>query len=231
MSEQNMNHATMDEYKMVVFDLDGTLYFQKPFRIRMVRYLCGHLLKHPSSFFELLIVKKYRKVREVWDEIQASHPEIWKENTNLEQLQYSYVAKQMNTTKDNVEKAIRFFMHEAPLTLLRTYRDDTCARKIEELRQKGVKVVVYSDYPVEEKLKALAIDVDAQYTSMDERINALKPDPKGLSVILQDFGMDAESVLMVGDRMSKDGEAALLNGVDYLILSKNPKKRVYERNS
>lgn len=53
----------------------------------------------------------------------------------------------------------------------------------------------------------------------------MKPDPKGLQVILATLGLQAEDVIMVGDRYEKDGLAAIGNRMDYLIVSSSKKER------
>ena len=53
----------------------------------------------------------------------------------------------------------------------------------------------------------------------------MKPDPKGLQVILHQLQMKPEEVIMVGDRYEKDGLAAVANQMDYIILDSNKKKR------
>jgi HAD superfamily hydrolase (TIGR01549 family) len=199
--------------------MDGTLYFQKPFRVRMMMFLLGHTLTHPSSVKDLFVIKKYREVREHWEDIPHG------DGGNLDKAQYEYVARVKNTTKEHVEKAVKFYMHEAPLKLLANFRDNGLAHIIEELHDKGIKVIVYSDYPSEDKLKALDIKADGCYCSADEKIGTMKPDPKGLGVILGELSLKSSEVLMVGDRYEKDGLAAKANNMDYIILSASPKKR------
>lgn len=53
----------------------------------------------------------------------------------------------------------------------------------------------------------------------------MKPDPKGLAVILKTLGVDRKDAIMVGDRLEKDGMSAQRNQVDYLIVSPSPKER------
>jgi FMN phosphatase YigB (HAD superfamily) len=207
------------EYKAVIFDMDGTLYFQKPFRVRMLAFLLGQALRHPSSIKDMFIIKKYREVREHWED--KSHGDI----TDLDEAQYGYVAGLENTTKEHVRDVIEYYMHEAPLSLLPRYRDNGLAGTIGELHDKGIKVIIYSDYPAEDKLKALDIKADGCYCSADPKIGTMKPDPKGLSVILSELNLKSGDALMVGDRMEKDGLAAKANGMDYCILSASPKKR------
>jgi FMN phosphatase YigB (HAD superfamily) len=195
--------------------MDGTLYYQKPFRIRMILFLLGHILRHPGSINDMLIIKKYREVREHWN----------KSDEDLDTAQYEYVAKLKNTTKEHVEEVVKFYMHKAPLRLLPSFKDNELAKIIGNLRDKGIKVIVYSDYPAEDKLKALNIKADRCYCSADARIGTMKPDPKGLKVILSDLGLQSDETLMVGDRYEKDGLAAKACEMDYIILPSSSGKR------
>ena len=226
MNQSSMRKKSLYDYQVVIFDLDGTLYFQRPFRLRMIGFLAGYILTHPRCAKDFLIIKKYRKVREAWE----VHEKECKGNPKysalgLEDRQYQYVADQMHTKRARVQNVISFFMLEMPLRFLSAYRDEMLAHAIDTLHRQHKTVVVYSDYPVENKLKALGIRADCCYTSADARIGAMKPDPRGIAVILADTGCAAADALMVGDRYEKDGLAAKGNGVDYLIVGKTKKER------
>ena len=54
----------------------------------------------------------------------------------------------------------------------------------------------------------------------------MKPDPKGIRVILKEHGLSNSEALMIGDRYEKDGLAARGNDVDYIIVSKKKKERL-----
>ena len=60
MDQLNMRKKSLYEYRVVIFDLDGTLYYQRPFRLRMLRHLAGYVMAHPLRFRDLLIIKTYR---------------------------------------------------------------------------------------------------------------------------------------------------------------------------
>ena len=63
------------------------------------------------------------------------------------------------------------------------------------------------------------------YTSGDACIGCMKPDPKGLKVILDTLGCDSVDAVMIGDRYEKDGLAAQRNNVDYVIVDGSKKER------
>lgn len=211
------------EYKAVIFDLDGTLYYQKPFRIRMLLYLISYVITHPFSIKDLFLIKKYREIREDWEKYESQME--FDSKFSLDDRQYEYVAGKKNVSAARVKKAVEFFILEAPLKLLPAYRDEKLAQIISELRNKGIKVIVYSDYPVDNKLDALDIKADACFTSADKEIGCMKPDPKGLDYILKTFNMSSEEAIMIGDRYEKDGLAATGNQMDYVILSASKTER------
>lgn len=226
MNEIRIRKRLLTDYKAVIFDLDGTLYYQNPFRIRMLLFLAGYVLKRPSGIIDLLIIKRYRKVRENWEKCKSECrcPDDGA-LMGLEEQQYQYVADKMKVGYDRVKNAVAFFILEAPLKLLPPYRDEILADWIDILHDANRPVIVYSDYPVENKLEALGIRADACYTSSDPRIDCMKPDPKGLRVILEDIGCTASDVLMIGDRYEKDRLAAKKNNMDYIIVSSSRKER------
>lgn len=52
------------DYRAVIFDMDGTLYYQLPLRLRMAGKLAAYYLRHPFRYKELLAVKTFREIRE-----------------------------------------------------------------------------------------------------------------------------------------------------------------------
>lgn len=211
------------DYDVFIFDLDGTLYYQKPFRRRMLCTLIKYVIMHPASVKDLFLIKTYRKVREQWG--QCAKEPVPAEGMSLDERQYAYVAAKNGTKPECVKHAVEFFMLEMPLKLLPRYRDEILAKFMERLKKKGKTVVIYSDYPVEDKLSCLGICADACFTSGDEGIGCMKPDPKGIQVILRTLGCAGANAVMIGDRYEKDGIAAKRNGVDYIIVDRSKWKR------
>ena len=228
------------DYKVVVFDLDGTLYFQNSLRVKMAVRMAKYYLCHPFRIREFFIVKKFREVREAWDDIyhSLSGDKDWdrlyesmlneKASGDLNKMQYSYVAKKMKVDYKKVEFAINKWIYENPLDVVYETRDTQLLEYIEYLRKSGIKVVILSDYPTKDKLNALKLKVDGEYSALDSSINELKPSPMGLQVIMKDFGVSESDILMVGDRYSKDGMAAIHAACEYVILPKSKNKRNYK---
>ena len=204
-------------YKAVVWDLDGTLYYQNKMRVTMLWKLVSFYALHPLRIKELLAVRKFRKVRELWDRPASSE--------SLEEEQYEYTAKLMGLSPETVREAVETWIYDKPLKYIRACRDEGAARLFSLLKEKGIGCYIFSDYPIEEKLEALGLEADGCYAATDKRLGVLKPDPRGLELIMEDTGFKPGDLLMIGDRDSKDGEAARRAGCDYLILPKSRRAR------
>ncbi len=229
-------------YKALIFDLDGTLYFQTKLRLIMACRLCGYYLCHFWKLKDLFILKKFREVREQWDEIQSNHTDTdlssGKDQFNgkdtglsLDQAQYQYIGQKMNVTAEHVQTVIEEWMYQKPLSTLPECRDEAIVDFINEIHERGISIMIYSDYPVIDKLRKLDIQADKTYSALDENIMSLKPAPKGLQTIMSDNRFNPSDIIMIGDRMSKDGQAAINAGIDYIILDKSAttREKLYAR--
>ena len=219
----------ISEYKAVVFDLDGTLYYQRRLRIKMAWMLLKHYLCHFWRIKDIFIIKKFREVRENWDEIKTGIEEAktgcGNNEAGLEDIQYMYTAGIMKESRDRIREVVETWMYDRPLAAVYETRDTELIEIIDSIKKRGQKVYIFSDYPIEDKLKAIGLSADGMYAATDERLGELKPSPKGLNLIMQDHGYTGDDILMIGDRMSRDGMAAVNAGCDYLILPKSPAKR------
>ena len=185
-------HKKLYEYKLIILDLDGTLYYQVPLRFCMCIELMLYYAIHLRKIAELFMIYKLRKSYE-------------------------------DGVLEHGNSVIEYWMQEKPLRYISFFRDKKLLSLIRRLQERGVKIAIYSDFPVTHKIKALPdLTTDYDFCAADSVIQCLKPDPAGLKDILQITGESPETSLFIGDRYEKDGRCAENAGVDYIILDNNP---------
>lgn len=195
--------------KVVIFDVDGTLYNQQKLRFFMFKHIFFYLLKHPLKFKEIIIINHFRKQREIHstDEVK-----------NIETAQYLWAAEKRNVSPDFVKKLVNTWINDVPLRYLRRCRKTGIKKLFKKIKSNGIKIAIYSDYPSSKKLKALDLEADLIVSSTDIEIDVFKPNPKGLIYIAEILKCSISDSIFIGDRQDKDGECALKAGMCYVIL-------------
>jgi len=191
----------LGEYKNYIFDLDGTLYFQKPVRRAMaLRLMCYYAFRF-WKIGELIELKNYRKKRETPEGIV-----------------------------DITSPAIERWLIDRPLKSVAKHADRVLCEFIQKQKVAGKTIIIYSDYPVEKKLAALGLEgyVDCTFSAGDDGVRCLKPDPRGINYIIAQTRIEPSETILVGDRMEKDGLCAKSVGMDYLILARGKRGRRYD---
>ena len=214
------------EYNLVIFDMDGTLYYHRPVQLQMAMKLLWSACTQKHGFRELSIILNYRKLRENWPtnatEIRdkaGSQGET--SSTGLESEQYTVLAEQIGVPVEEIQKTIQKWMFMVPLEGIDRYRDKKLISLLHDLVQAGKKVVIYSDYYPKDKMSKLELSEIPSFYGGQEELDCMKPNPKGVYFIMEQMGVtDKNDVLVIGDRMSKDGQLAINAGVDYLIVKK-----------
>ena len=195
--------------RLAVFDLDGTLYRQAPLRRRMAAQLVLHTLKRRDATV-LRILRDYRRRREALAEagmVAFDGPLV------------DGCARACRVPTDEVRAVIAEWIERRPLPQLAATAVPGAAELFARLGAAGAQVAVWSDYPVRDKLAALGLKADIMFSATDPELNRLKPDPRGLAMIMERAGASAPETLMVGDRADRDGAAARALGVDFLCRS------------
>ena len=111
--------------RAAIFDMDGTLYRQRPVRIRMALRLGKHYLLHPGSVRELAGIWYFRKVRE-----QAA----FRTRSMAEQIRAAAEKVGLAET-DGLEKAVRKWMFQEPLALIPDHGNGPVLALIRSLRR------------------------------------------------------------------------------------------------
>lgn len=214
-----MENPRIEDYRFIISDLDGTLYFQPPLRMGMAIKMMRHCITKPLKISDIFIVYLYRKFLE---------NEKFSDCEDSETQKINYLATKFHKDSEMIRQIIDFWMIESPLKLIKKHRDKKLIDILKASKKNGSTIVVYSDYPTEKKLGALGLEPDYAFYSGDEIINCFKPKSDGLKNIITMLGCKASEVLFIGDRDSKDGECARACSIDYMILDRSERGRQYE---
>lgn len=191
------------QVRLVVFDMDGTLYDQAPVRRSMGTALLRAAVR-TRSLRSVRIVRTFRQMVEV--QARAGGAEAMGTAAYI-------TASRCGCSVDEVLGTVEEWMHRRPIDRIRKHRAHGIADIFEALRSSGRFVAVWSDYPLARKLSALGLEADASRWCGDGRVTRLKPDPQGLRSILDELAIDARHALMIGDRFDRDWEPAASLGV------------------
>lgn len=194
--------------RLVVFDLDGTLYHQSKLRWVMLQELLTQ--GGPGRLRRIRDLGRFRKLRENLSD--AGQP-------GFDATLFARAAAATGRSEAAMRTLVQDWMELRPLRHLRAARVEGTAELFEALRAKGIAIAIWSDYPIAAKRAALGLKADMVLAATDPELDTLKPNPLGLSMLLERAGCRPGQALMVGDRMSRDGAAAAALGVPFLLRS------------
>jgi HAD superfamily hydrolase (TIGR01549 family) len=208
-------HALTDalnwsDIKLVVFDVDGTLYDQRGLRLCMLREMLLFALSSRSIEF-IKILRAYRKIREHLGESQ---------HEDFEQELIARTASIVGCTPERVRSIAEEWLEQRPLRHLIRYRYAGLIELFQSLRKQGKKIGIFSDYPARQKLAAMQLDADYIVCATDKDIGVLKPHPKGLQVLMDRAAIGPAQTVLIGDRPERDGLAARAAHAHALIQSR-----------
>ncbi|OAG26834.1 HAD family hydrolase [Thermodesulfatator autotrophicus] len=211
----------MSAYKAIIFDVDGTLYYQAPLRRKMLKELLLSFIFNPlKGYREIRLIKTFREEREKLRHFSPG------KDTLLEELQYLIPAQKLGISPQEVKKVIKDWIFEKPLKHLRACKIPGLDEFLALCKAQGLKTGIFSDYPASQKLETLGIlqHFDLVLCATSPEINAFKPSPKGLKVTMEKLGLGPQEILYVGDRLEVDGLCAERAGVSFVLISPGAKK-------
>ncbi|MBB4198324.1 haloacid dehalogenase [Rhodoblastus sphagnicola] len=184
--------------RLVAFDVDGTLYDQRALRLRMAWEIASHALA-TQSMQTLRILRRYRSLRETLGDAEIE---------GFEPILIARTAREAGVGEADVRGVVGEWIERRPLAHLAACRYAGVRELFLALKSRGILIGVYSDYPAREKLEILQLRADLVACATDTHIGVLKPNPRGLQVLMREAGVAPEETLMVGDRVDRDAEAA-----------------------
>ncbi|MBD3879582.1 MAG: HAD family hydrolase [Quinella sp. 1Q5] len=174
-------------------------------RLYMALWLACYYFLRPWRLREIFILRDWRRLRE---------ERFCTAEENFYELQLAELSRRYQTPAGRVEEILRAWLTIRPKKILRF-----CVRKkvlaiVKAHQLRGVKMIVYSDNPVREKLSAINFSPDASFCA--DELRCMKPDAHGLIKILTTLELAPDDVLYIGDRDDRDGLCAKASGVNYL---------------
>ncbi len=203
--------------KVLCLDIDGTLYPKWMLNARMVR----------SLFPSPRIAMAFNWGRKEYRRVQDSHPTVPASRDGLLDRQAKLVASRLHKNNDiqQIKQAIDSQFYQAwSRSFLSIKAYEGMVDTLRKAKQKGLKIAVFSDFPIAEKLKTLGIEdlVDIAHSAEDS--GYLKPSPTAFCYILDRLGVEPDQILYMGDSYSKDCQGAKRAGMYSCLITKKHKK-------
>lgn len=198
--------------RLVVFDVDGTLYDQARLRMRVLGDLLLDAARRRSAE-SIRVLRTYRRLRESMadDEVAGFECALLDETVRL-----------TGRSPERVRAIVDTWIEKKPLRYLASCRYPGVVELFAGLRRNAKLIGVLSDYPADAKLAALGLRADYVVSAGDPSVGLLKPNPRGLAVLMQTAGVEAQAAVLIGDRIERDGAAARRIGARPLIRSRRP---------
>jgi FMN phosphatase YigB (HAD superfamily) len=203
--------------RAVLLDVDGTLYHQNALRAFMALELLALRFvqwSYPSTVDLWMILRAFRRAREELRELGAPAEA-------LDELQYVNTAQRIDVDPATVAAAVSEWIFSRPLKYLWLCRRRSLLRFCEFLINQNIAVGVFSDYPGDQKLRALKLsgfNIWPVLCATDPQVNAFKPHPKGFLRACGLWTLAPDEVLYVGDRYEIDAVGAAAAGMPCAII-------------
>ena len=192
----------MKMYKLVVFDLDGTLYDKRGLSLRMVLHAPWDVVK----------MRAERQTR-------ARMKGLWLGAENFVHTYNEQLAQRMGCSLLQAKEWYEQRYMPLMVKLIGKYQPlgEWVLPFVQDCQQKGIKMVVLSDYGfVNEKLQALGLEPSLfDWVVSAPELGGLKPAAELMQHVAERMGVAVEDCLVIGDREDTDGEMARRSGAQF----------------
>lgn len=194
--------------KLVIFDVDGTVYNQKQLRSHMLVELLKFIFRSPLSFYKIRLLSEFRKMVE-----RSRKPD----SSDYYARIIKALSEKYRIKESDVTSIIHEWMFQRPLKYLKNKCNSEITDVINFLEQEKIEWTFYSDYFPDDKLDMLGIKYGATYYSSMDKINCLKPDQRSVITILSDYRVQPQETLVIGDRVEIDGQLAINSNTHFIL--------------
>jgi len=214
----------------ICFDIDGTLYAASRMKSNLVR--CW--LRHP------LIFTRYQKMRKDFRVFQAGR-DFCSSYLMAEREALVMLGRQdelLCTAAEASEVKADPFVRRAVSDLRKVY--ETMSREMVKIvprpgvaetfamiRNRGLSVGVFSDFPIGGKLEALGLDSLVDFKADSMGCGYLKPDKRCFDYLCECGNIEGDGLLYVGDSFTKDYLGARNAGWNAALVGKGRGQQVF----
>ncbi len=209
----------MRKIKAVIFDLDGTLYNQSLLRLFIIfSFLLNIVLKPRKTFAAMKVLDAFRKAHERLRKLKDV-------DFTLAEEQIKMTVDKSGMPEEKVIEIIDDWFYTFPLKFLKLCKKRYIEESINELKSKGYRIGLLSDYYTERKLDKMELNgyFEIQMCSISKEINSLKPNPHGFIKIAEALNVKPQECIYVGDRPHIDGVGAEASGMIPVMISSGKK--------
>ena len=207
------------KYKAICFDIDGTLYPIGTMNRRIFR------LSVPHPLFGM----KYRKARREFRRHQANFrqdiPFRWREamivqNGTGSEPEEVFSEESFRKKYGKTYGRLNSWAYDKMKKLyVKTRTFDGVARTFEKIKNNGLKLGVFTDFPLFDKLQGMNLAQYVDFAASSDDVGRLKPDTHCFEYLLYNLKMDPQDVLYVGDSYEKDIVGADAAGLDAVLVN------------
>jgi len=194
-----------DGIEGVAFDLDGTLYPNYRFNLRLVPFIL-------KEWRLLMAFGKARKI--IRHEQENGSLPAFKNDGGFYEYQAGITAKILGVPKEPLQKKIDLFIYRNWEPLFKKVKlFKKAAEILAAFRNAGYKLGLLSDFPPETKLEYLGISGIWDAVLCSERCGAIKPHPLPFKELAAAMALPCEKILYVGNSRSYDVAGAARAGM------------------
>ena len=177
----------LGEIDAVAFDIDGTLYKNSTFYLRMF----PHFLKN------IVFFKKYNEVHKILHNNDISD--------DFFKIQSELLAEKLHTSPEKASEKLDEVIYSG---LKKYFLQIKACKGVPELicrlKNAGVKIALLSDFPPEQKGEIWGIKQYCDVLLSTEKIGALKPSTKPFKALSESLGVPPEKILYIGNNHTYD---------------------------
>lgn len=186
-----MNTFDLSQIKAVAFDIDGTLYRSWRFFLRMT----PHFLIHMYFFAEYGLARSALRKNAI--------------TSDFEKAQAEEMAKRLHCSSDKALNHLDKIVYKG---LMKYFTNIPPCKDvvdfIKDLKEKGYKIGILSDFPPEQKGNIWGIKDMCDVCLGTESTGALKPSTIPFTALYEQFQLKPEEILYVGNSHKYDIEGA-----------------------